>query len=134
MVGSATEANRSFPRLLRPALLLFFLVLEGCATAGSDNPFLESRSMGVFSLRVESRNMYDVSVYVIPAGRRQLVGTIRANGMEFFEFEYPLGMPLSVELETEIGDRYRIPTAPFFGGGRVDLFVSNDLRRSGFRR
>jgi hypothetical protein len=90
--------------------------------------------MEVFLLRVESRNMYDVSVYVIPAGRRQLVGTVRANGVEFFEFEYPLGVPLSVELETKIGDRYRIPTAPIFGGGRVDLFISNTLRRSGFRR
>ena len=134
MSGSAKVAKGTLPRLLRPVLFLIFLVLEGCATAGSDNPFVEGSNMDVFLLRVESRNTYEVSVYVNPGGKRQLVGTVPANGLEFFEFEYPAGRPLNVELETRVGDRYRIPSPPFTGGGRLDLFINSDLRRSGFRR
>jgi len=132
MSGPRKVAARNLLRFLRPAVLGFFLVLGGCATAGSRNPFAEATNMDVIILRVESRNTYEVSVYVSPAGRRQLVGTVPGNGLEFLEFEYPAGRPLNVELETRLGDRYRLPPFQFFGGGRVDLFVSNDLRRSAF--
>ncbi|MCJ7627295.1 MAG: hypothetical protein MUO50_02795 [Longimicrobiales bacterium] len=88
--------------------------------------------MDRFTLRVESRNTFDVSVYVSSAGKRQLVGTVSSNGLEFFEFEYPAGRPLNVELESRLGDRYRLPPLVFTGGGRLDLLISNELRRSGF--
>ncbi|MFH1764080.1 MAG: hypothetical protein ABIF09_07815 [Gemmatimonadota bacterium] len=134
MSGSGKAAGRNLLRWLRPTVLGLLLVLEGCATGGSSNPFDEATNMDVFTLRVESRNTFDVSVYVNPAGKRQLVGTVSSNGLEFFEFEYPAGRPLNVELETRVGDRYRLPPLVFTGGGRLDLLVSSELRRSGFVR
>lgn len=120
-------------RLLLGALLGGTLLIQGCAT-GRDNPFVDSQNVDAFLLRVESRNTFEVSVYVIPGGRRELVGTVPASGLEFFEFTYPAGRPLTIELQTRLGDRYRLPSVPFPGGGRVDLVVSNELRRSGFVR
>jgi hypothetical protein len=114
--------------------LLFFLVLEGCASGQGSDPFSEAINRERFILRVESRNRYDVSVYVNPSGRRELLGTVSANGLEFFEFDYPSGRALFVELQTRLGDRYRVPSMPVLGGGRVDLMVYDDLRRSGFVR
>jgi len=121
-------------RIVRTSLLVLILVLEGCASAGSDNPFDEAANMEAYLLRVESRNTYEVSVFINPGGRRQLVGTVPGNGLEFFEFVYPAGRPLNVELETRLGDRYRLPATPFMGGGRVDLMVQNTLRNSQFLR
>ena len=122
------------PRVLSTALLFFLLALEGCVSAGSGNPFTENTNMDGYLLRVESRNTYEVSVFINPGGQRKLLGTVAANGLEFFEFEYPAGRSLNVELETRLGDRYRLPSAPFIGGGRVDLMVMNTLRNSGYLR
>jgi len=132
MSGSRKASAGYLSRFLRPAALGFFLVLEGCASGGSGNPFVESANMDVILLRVESRNTFEVSVYVSPAGKRQLVGTISPSGLEFLEFEYPSGRPLNIELETRVGDRYRLPPLLFTGGGRLDLLVSGELRSSVF--
>ena len=51
-----------------------------------------------------------------------------------FEFEYPAGRPLYIELETRLGDRFRVPGISFPGGGRVDMIISSTLRNSGFVR
>lgn len=132
MLGLRRVAARNLLRFLRPAALGILIVLEGCASGGGGNPFVEATNTDVFILRVESRNSFDVSVYVNPAGRRQLIGTVRGNGLEFFEFEYPMGRPLNVELETRLGDRYRLPAVILTGGGRLDLLVNSELRNSGF--
>lgn len=132
MSGSSDVASRRLLRFLGSGALVLLLVLQGCATGGSSNPFIDATNMDSFLLRVESRNSFDVSVYVNPAGRRELVGTVQANGLEFFEFQYPAGRPLNVELETRLGDRFRLPTLAFTGGGRLDLLIASELRRSGF--
>lgn len=118
---------------LRPALFGLLLVLGGCATGGS-NPFVESSNVEGYLLRVESRSTFEVQVYINPTGRRQLVGTVPGNGLQFFEFTYPAGRALSIELQSRMGDRYRMPSILFPGGGRVDLIVYGDLKRSGFIR
>jgi len=125
---------RSLSRFLRPTALGLFLVLEGCAMGGSSNPFDEATNVDAFVLRVESRNTYEVSVYINPAGRRVLVGTVPGNGLEFMDFEYPSGRPINIELETRSGERYRLPPYPVTSGGRLDLYVNNTLRTSGIRR
>jgi hypothetical protein len=132
MSGSRDLVSRRLLRFLGSGAIGLIVVLGGCATAGSSNPFVDATNMDSFLLRVESRNSLDVSVYVSPAGRRELVGTVQANGLEFFEFQYPAGRPLNVELETRMGDRFRLPTLPFTGSGRLDLVIASELRRSGF--
>jgi len=132
MSESRRVTARNLFRLIRPAALVFFLALEGCATGGRDNPFVESTRVDLIMLRVESRNLYQVSVYINPTGRRQLVGTVPPNGRVFFEFEYPSSRPLRLELESDIGDQYRIPSPPFAFGGRLYLLVNSTLRRSVF--
>ena len=133
MMARTTNPRMIQRRLLFGAFLAGTLLLQACATGGS-NPFVESTNQDVFLLRVESRNNFEVNVYMNPSGKRELIGTVPANGLEFFEFGYPAGRPLSIELQTRLGDRYRIPSTPFPGGGRVDLVVLSDIRRSGFVR
>ena len=134
MRGSIGLRGRDLVRGLRPGLFLLLLVLAGCASGGASDPFADSVNSDGFLLRVESTNTYEVEVYVNPGGKRRLIGTVGANGLEFFEFEYPSGRPLYVELETRLGDRFRVPGIAFPGGGRVDMVVSNTLRNSGYVR
>jgi len=136
MFDPGNAAVRVPLRFFRPAILgvVLLLPLVGCVSGGSGNPFDDSANLDWYNLRVQSRNLYDVSVYAVLKGRRHLIGVASPNRLEYFEFEYPSGLPLMVELESEIGDRYRIPSVPFIGGGRVNLLVSNELRRSGFVR
>ena len=123
-------------RVARAAVMGFgvCLLLAGCASSSRPSPFTDAGRLDVYNLRVENRNLYEVSVYVVPRGRRVLAGTVGPGRYDFLQFEYPQGLPLRVELENEIGDRYRIPGAAFSGGGRVDLIVSSNIRRSGFVR
>ena len=134
MTESRLSGPRSLWRFLCPSALGFFLVLQGCAGFGSSNPFVEASNNDTFLLRVESRNTYEVSVYISPAGRRVLVGTVPGNGLEFLEFEYPAGRPINVELETRAGERYRLPPFPVTSGGRLNLYINSRLRSSGFGR
>jgi hypothetical protein len=134
MTESRMAGARSLWRFLRPGALGLFLILEGCAGMGSSNPFVDASNTDSFLLRVESRNTYDVTVYINPAGRRILVGTVPGNGLEFLEFEYPAGRPINVELETRAGERYRLPPYPVTSGGRLNLYVNSRLRSSGFGR
>lgn len=121
-------------RGLRSGLFLLFLAVAGCASGGADDPFSDTVNTDGFLLRVESSNTYEVEVYINPGGKRSQIGTVGASGLEFFEFEYPAGRPLYIELETRLGDRYRVPGISFPGGGRVDLVIRNTLRNSGFVR
>jgi hypothetical protein len=134
MPGIIGLKGRNLARGVVPGLFLLLLGLTGCASGGSSDPFSQSINTDGFLLRVESRNTYEVEVYINPGGKRQLIGTVPANGLEFLEFEYPAGQPLYIELETRLGDRYRIPGISFPGGGRVDMMIMNTLRNSGFVR
>jgi hypothetical protein len=109
-------------------------LLVGCASAASDNPFSGDWNRGVLTLFVDSRHDYNVDLYISPSGRRQRLGTVRANTQEFFRFEYPTDRPLMIELESELGEHYRVPAAVFTGGGRVDLRIQRNLRDSQYIR
>jgi hypothetical protein len=134
MPGIIGLRGRDLARGFRPGLFLLLLAVAGCASGGTDDPFSDTVNVDGFLLRVESSNTYEVEVYINPSGKRSLIGTVGASGLEFFEFEYPSGRPLNIELETRLGDRYRVPGFSFPGGGRVDMVVSNTLRNSGFVR
>jgi len=134
MPGTIGLRGRDLARGLRPGLFLLLLAAAACASGGASDPFADSVNTDGFLLRVESTNTYEVEVYINPGGKRTLIGTIGASGLEFFEFEYPAGRPLYIELETRLGDRFRVPGVSFPGGGRVDMIISNTLRNSGFVR
>lgn len=121
-------------RLVRPLLFLLVVVAGGCAVGTASDPFDEAANMDTYLLRVESRNLHDVTIYANPGGRRRLVGVVRSNGMEFFEFEYPAMRPVNLELETRVGENYRLPGLPAPGGSRLDLIIEREIRRSGFVR
>ncbi len=135
MSGLNTDRGWNLRRLILPSVIGLFLLVQGCAAGGASNPFVQGAADGdAYLLRVESRNSFEVEVYIRPTGERQLIGTVSPSGLEFFEFMYPRGRPLTVELQTRLGDRYRVPGMPFPGGGRVDLVVGSNIRQSGFVR
>lgn len=116
------------------AIVLLVPSAIGCASGSAGNPFDQTSAGDIYQLRVESRSSYDVSIYVDAGERRQLLATIRPRSIEFIEFQYPVGRPLRLELESMVGERYRVPPGPALGGGRVDLIILENIRRSGFVR
>lgn len=134
MFVSRPSNGHVFKGTIHAIVFLSSLILFGCASATASNPFTEDSARNRYQIRVESRSTYDVSIYVDLAGRREFLATIRPRSIEFLEFEYPLGRPLRLELESILGDRYRIPPGSAQGGGRVDLIIYENLRRSVFIR
>ena len=115
---------------VRVAPLSVFLLLLGCATGTASNPFTENTPRDGYQLRIVSRNDYDVTVYIDPGEGREVLTTMRPRSIEFLEFQYPMGRPLRLEVESIVGDRYRVPPGSSIGGGRVDLVIPANIRRT----
>jgi hypothetical protein len=115
-----------------PSLLLLLVV--ACAGGSRGSPFDRSQNMDQVVLRVENQNTYEASIYLRPGGIRHLLGKVDSRGLQFFQFEWAALTPLSLEIETLIGERYRPPPFPFTPGIRVELMVASELRRSALRQ
>jgi hypothetical protein len=127
--------RRHFPR--GPALTGLFLILAGAGCGGGrtigDNPFDRSVNQEQVTLRVENQNLHDATIYLRTGGRRQELGTVSSRGVEFFDFPWPFGRPLDLEIELSVGERYRMSPYPLTSGHRLELLISSDLRQSSFR-
>ncbi|MBT8397182.1 MAG: hypothetical protein HKO65_18865 [Gemmatimonadetes bacterium] len=135
MSANSARRGRDKIKALSLALLGSFLIFSGCSTGGSsENPFNQSTARDQWVLRVESRNSYETQLFIDLDGRRELLATLQPRTIQFVEFQYPLGRPLRLEVESFIGDRYRIPPGASIGGGRVDLIIFENIRRTTFVR
>jgi hypothetical protein len=85
-------------------------------------------------LQVTNQNGYDAEIYLRPGNNRKLLATIRSGGFQVYEFQWPPGVPLSLELELSVGGRHRLPPFTFSGVDRLVLTVAADLTRSTLRR
>jgi hypothetical protein len=118
-----------------PFALGALLLLEGCATGRGDNPFQGPLGTETVILQVINQNRYDAEIYLRPAGgRRDLLATIDSGGIQVYDFEWPSGVPLALELELAVGGRHRLPPFSFSGVDRLVLTIATDLTRSTLRR
>jgi hypothetical protein len=134
MLGSSDATWRFRLFWLSLALFSSAVSFSGCASGAAPNPFVDEWSTDVLSLRVVSRHSYNVSVFLSIGGRRRLLGEVRSNQWEYFEFGYPPGRALMLELESEIGETYRVPGTLIPGGRRVELLIPRNLRDSDYIR
>lgn len=100
----------------------------------ADNPFQRAEAEETVILRVENRNTYDARIYVRPRGRRTHLATINGHDMQFYEFSWPSGMPLDLEVDLTVGGRFRPPPLIMTPGIRVNLFIAPEVRRSVLRQ
>ncbi len=98
------------------------------------SPFDSGQESDGIVLRVENQNLHDATLYLLREGQRQELGTIRGGGLQFIDFGWPVGLPLTIEIQLEVGERYRPPPFPLSGGGQLRLTVAAQLRRSAFYR
>jgi hypothetical protein len=119
----------------KAGLLALSLALSsvGCLSGRSSNPFDESTRRETVILRAENRNLHDAILYLGRGTRRTELGTVSARGFQYFEFSWPFGVPLDLEIELAVGDRYRLPAFPL-RGGRLELTINATLRRSTLRQ
>ena len=130
-MNSLGKTRAGFASEIGLLCLVLILATEGCAgSAGS--PFDQSSRQETQILRVENQNLYDAVVFIRPAGRRQELGRVDARNVQFFEFPWPIGAPLDLEIELTVGERHRLLPQPL-RGGRVELIIASDLRRSVIR-
>jgi hypothetical protein len=124
---------------VRPALIAFglgaLMVVEGCASGGgTENPFDGPLNTETVILEVRSQNRYDTEIYIVPGGRREHVATIPSGGFQVYEFQWPPGVPLIMELQLSVAGRHRLPPFSFSGVDRLVLIVAPDLTKSTLRR
>jgi hypothetical protein len=120
------------------SLVLSGLVLTlgpgGCATPSASSPFDRQTNPGqALTLRVENRNLRDVTVFVRDGSRRQEIGTVNSRGVEFFTIPWFPGRPLDLEIESAMGERYRLSPYIYGGSGRLELIITPELRDSVLR-
>jgi hypothetical protein len=121
------------------SLVLSGLVLTlgpgGCATPSAGSPFERQTNPGqALTLRVENRNLSDVTVFVRDGSRRQEIGTVNSRGVEFFAIPWNPGRPLDLEIESAVGgERYRLSPYIYKGSGRLELIIAPELRDSVLR-
>lgn len=130
-----TPERLSFAPGWKAGLLALSLALStfGCAVGRRSNPFDESVRQETVILRAENRNIHDATLYLGRGTRRTELGPVSARGFEFFEFSWPVGVPLDLEIELAVGERFRLPPFPL-RGGRLELTINATLRRSTLRR
>ncbi len=122
------------PRHVLGATFGLLLLVVGCASGRALNPFDSSERLDTVILRVENRNIQNVTIYGLRGRNRAELGTVPGGSLQFLNFGWPLGAPLALEIELEVGERYRLPPYPYSGGGQVWLMVSSELRRSRITR
>lgn len=110
------------------------MVVEGCASGRSGNPFQGSLNTETVTVQVTNRNRYDAEIYLMPGGRRELLATVASGGFQVYEFQWPSGVPLSMEIGLSVGGRHRLPPFSFSGVDRLVLTVAADLTKSTLRR
>ena len=120
--------------LLLPVIVGVLLLLEGCAGGRTENPFDGPIGTEPVILQVTNRNRYDAEIYLRRGNERDLLATIVSGGIQVYEFEWPRGVPLSMELELTVGGRHRLPPLSFSGVDRLVLTIATDLTRSTLRR
>lgn len=127
--------RHSFALGWKAGLLALSVALSGvgCLGGRSSNPFDESTRRETVILRAENRNLHDAILYLGRGTRRTELGTVSARGFQYFEFSWPVGVPLDLEIELTVGDRFRLPAFPL-RGGRLELTINATLRRSTLRR
>jgi hypothetical protein len=117
-----------------PVAIGALLFLEACASGTGDNPFQGSMDTDTVILQVVNQNRYDAEIYLRPRGRRELLATINSGSLQVYDFQWPSGLPLSLELELSVGGRHRFPPFSFAGVDRLVLTIAQDLNRSTLRR
>lgn len=127
--------NVRWPQVLALGALAIVLSLTGCRSGRmADNPFQRAETAETVILRVENRNMYDARIYVRPRGRRTHLATINGQDMRYYEFPWPAGMPLDLEVDLTVGGRFRPPPLIMTPGIRVNLIIASPVRRSILRQ
>ena len=117
-----------------PVAIGALLFLEACASGTGENPFQGPIETDTVILQVVNQNRYDAEIYLRPRGRRELLATIHSGGLQVYDFQWPSGLPLSLELELTVGGRHRLPPFSFSGVDRLVLTIAPDLNRSTLRR
>jgi len=117
---------------------LSLVFLAGCGGVGrslsSDSPFDRGGNRTGVILRVDNQNIHEAAIYARVGGRLSLLGKVDARSIRFLDFEWPIRNPLTLELELAVGERYVLQPYTLPGGGRVELTVAEELRRSRIQR
>ncbi len=130
MSRTSTHANRHLTLALKLMALVLLLHVEACATTSAEGLPEELGPQEGVQIRVENLNDNDVEVFLHLSGDRNRLGRVTRGGLEFFDFEWPIGRPLDVEIVLTTGERFRVPPPNSTGGGQVYLTVASELRQS----
>ena len=124
MVRNPSRSRTHVAMFVITVALGAILVLEGCAGSRVESPFQGPVTTETVTLQVSNQNRYDAEIYIIPGSRRELLATIASGGFQVYEFQWPPGVPLSMELELTVGGRHRLPPFSFSGVDRLVLTVA----------
>lgn len=130
------STSRRLPFGLVLAVLALVSATGSCTSRRSaDSPFDTGVGPGQpqVSMRVENRNLHDATLFLRTGDRRHEIGTVSSRGVAFFDIPWSPDRPLDLEIQLSVGERYRLPPYPFISGGRLELTIASELRRSTLR-
>jgi len=116
-------------RPLAVACVTAALLLPGCASAGSGDPFQGEAGESV-EVEVVNLNFNDVTLYALRLGQRIRVGIVGGAQTETFTIRWPTSLPLRFEFRIIGGDRCVTDEIPVDPGDQLYLEIPQNLRGS----
>lgn len=120
------------------AALSLALALAGCAgmTTSNSNPFAGGGdgSDRQILLVVENQQFNEAQITAYRSGSRNRIGRIGGNQVESFRVDWPVDGLLEVEIDVLAGQRFRTSPVSVDPGERVQLVITDPLRRSYLQR
>ncbi len=111
------------------------MLVLGCSTGRALNPFDRSQGLETIRLRVDNLNLHDALLVLQRDKERIELGTVQGQGgFRYFEFSWPEGRPVDLEIQLVVGDRFRLPPFPAGVTGQLQVVIAADLHRSVIRR
>lgn len=119
---------RQAPTVIRTLLFAAALLVTGCATGASDNPF-GGGGPDQIRIRVINNNQRNVTVYALASATRRRLGRVTSNTAETFSMRWPETQELRLELDFLAGPRCYSTSALVSPGEELEVLVRRTLAR-----
>lgn len=136
MIAAPTRSRSGAPPRRTPfaftLALLAVLPGSGCSLpgSGSQNPF-EPRRASQIRIEVINNNFNDATLHARRGNERQRLGVVTGKSGATYVIDWPISMPLQIEIALLAGGSCRTGTLQVDPGTVVELQIQADVIRGG---
>lgn len=120
---------RQAPAVIRTLAVTAALLMTGCATGSTDNPFGGGGGPDQIQIAIVNNNQQDVTVYALAPATRERLGRVGSHTSETFTMRWAHTRELRLELDFLAGPRCFSQSVVVSPGEELELVVQPSLTR-----